>query len=155
MSLLFSQVACSVSCKLLQHALRHEAFQLRERGAMTRHSASVSSENPRPIRILRLQTDGLGRLCNSLETAGFLSGAPYTAGNPAKQAYLLDGLQHPKADKLIIYSPEEGPQLDLNVFKVKDLKILAACLQIPLKSTDKKADIILKISDNVAGNAIV
>lgn len=122
---------------------------------MTRRNAPYSSENPRPVSILRLQTDGLGRLCESLETAGFLSGAPHTAGNPAKKAYLLDGLQHPKADKLIIYSPEEGPQLDLNVFKVKELRSLAACLQIPLKSTDNKADIVLKISDNVAGNVLV
>lgn len=122
---------------------------------MTRHSAPYSSERPRPISILQLQTDGLGRLCESLETAGFLLGAPHTNGNPAKEAYLLDGLQHPKADKLIIYSPKEGPQLDLNVFKVKELRGLAACLQIPLKGTDKKADIVLKISDNVAGNVVV
>ena len=120
---------------------------------MTRHSAPLTSEIPRPISILRLQTNGLARLCDSLETAGFLTGAPHKAGNPAKEAYLLDGLQHPKAAKLIVYSPEEGPQLDLNVFKVKELRSLATCLQIPLKSTDKKAEIILKISDNVAGNA--
>ena len=122
---------------------------------MTRRNAPFDSKNPRPISILGLQTDGLGRLCDSLEAAGFLSGAPPTLGNPAKETYLLDGLQHPKADRLIIHSPEEGPLLDLNVFTVKNLRSLAAYLQIPLKSTDKKADIILKIADNVAGNVLI
>ena len=118
---------------------------------MTRHSAPFTNERPGPISILRLHTDGLSRLCDAFETAGFLSGAPHEIGSPAKQAYLLDSLQHPKADKLIIHS-SEGPQLDLNVFKVRELRSLAACLQIALKSADNKATMILKISDHVAGN---
>lgn len=115
---------------------------------MTRHSAPCTSETARPISILRLDTGGLGRLCHALEIMGFLS---QKAGILAKEAHLLHGLQHPKAEKLIVDSPE-GSQLDLDVFTVKELRNLAACLGTKLEGANRKAAIILKVSDDIAGN---
>lgn len=115
---------------------------------MTRQSP-FTSETARPISILRLDTGGLGRLCDALELMGILEAQK--AGNAAIKAYLLDGLQHPKAEKLIIYSPE-GPQLDLTVFTVIELKKLAVCLGTKLEGANKKAAIILKLSDAIAGS---
>lgn len=124
------------------------SLHLHESGVMTRHSAPFTSETARPISILRLDKGSLGRLCNALEIIGFLS---QKAGNLAKEAHLLYGLQHPKAEKLIIDSPE-GPQLDLDVFTVKELRNLAACLGTKLEGATKKAVIILKVSDDIAGD---
>ena len=77
--------------------------------------------------------------------------APDKASKAANKAYFLTSLQHPKANKLIRNS-SSGPQLDLNVFTVKELKSLAASLQVAIQSTDNKAAIIVKITDAVAGD---
>lgn len=117
---------------------------------MTR--ALVTNEKPGVVSILRLHPDSLRRLCDALEAAEFLAGPPTTFGKAANQAYLLNSLRHPKANKLIKY-PSEGPQLDLNVFTIPELKSLATSLNIVCKSSERKGAIITKITDSLAGKS--
>ena len=121
---------------------------------MTRHSDPSTSQNSGAISILQLSTDSLDRLCDALEVAGFLPEASGSVSKNANKAHLLDGLQHPKASKLIAHSPE-GPQLDLNVFTIRELERLAAGLPVSLKGADRKAGIIGRITDDIAGDLLL
>ena len=117
---------------------------------MTRHSEPSSSQNPGVVSILQLSTESLNRLCDALELAGFLPKASGSVNKAANKAHLLDNVQHPKASKLIVFSPE-GPQLDLTVFTVKELKCLAASLPVSLRGAGNKEAIVGKITDGIAG----
>ena len=95
------------------------------------------SLTPRLLVIKQLSTDALTALCQALEAGEFLA-TPTNPSGETTTAYLLDCLQHPKASKLIQYTAT-GPGLDLQVFKVTELKILARHLDVPFKNADKKS----------------
>ena len=102
------------------------------------------------IEINQLSSDSLNRLCAAFEVWGLLPSAPHNRRKPANNAYLLDGLQHPKANKLIQHS-SSGPRLDLHVFTVKELKVLAWHLETPYDSSDRKQVIVDNLVDKLKG----
>ena len=99
-----------------------------------------------------LDTDGINRLCRALENAELLPPAPGGLGRPANNAYLLDGLQHPKAKQLIGSHPT-GAGLDLQHLKKKELQVLAVHLKA--SQTGTKAVIIASIIDSVKGEEYI
>ncbi len=107
-------------------------------------------DQSRLIVIEQLASDDLNRLCQALEAAGFLSPAPGSLSKPANNAFLLDHLRHPKANRLIQYTAD-GAEFDISVFTVKELRALALHLQAPVKSSDKKNTIVASITDSLAG----
>ncbi len=104
------------------------------------------------IVIDRLSSDSLSRLCQALEAHGVLPPAPGNLSTAGKNTYLLDGLQqqHPKAHKLI-QDTSNGPQMDVQVFTVNELKALARQLQAPFRSSDRKQTIADSIISNLTG----
>lgn len=121
-------------------------------GKMPRQTAFSTSlpEQLGTVQLTQLNKNQLQRLCQALEAAAFLPAAPGELGRPANTAYLLDSLQHPKANKLIQYSPT-GPELKIKVLTVKDLKVLALHLQAPVKSSDTKDVIVASITNSLTG----
>jgi len=125
---------------------------------LTAVSIAVSSDMVPPIEhsstivIDRLSSDSLSRLCQALEAQGILPPAPGNLSTAGKNTYLLDGLQqqHPKAHKLI-QDTSNGPQIDIPVFTVNELKALARQLQAPFRSSDRKQAIVDSIISNLTG----
>ncbi|DBA85090.1 hypothetical protein WJX79_000334 [Trebouxia sp. C0005] len=102
------------------------------------------------IVIDRLSSDSLSRLCEALEAQSILPPAPNNLSTAGKNTYLLDGLQqqHPKAHKLI-HDTTNGPQIDIQVLTVNELKALARQLQAPFRSSDRKQAIVDSIIRNL------
>ena len=119
----------------------------------TSNDMAPHTEQSRVIMIDQLSSDSLNRLCEAFEVWGLLSSAPHNLWRPANNAYLLDGLQHPKANKLIQHS-SSGTRLDFHVFKVNELKVLASHLQAPIKSSDRKQDIVDSLVNNLTGDIL-
>ncbi len=103
------------------------------------------------IAIDRLSSGNLNRLCQALEAQGVLPSAPGNLSTASKNTYLLDGLQqHPKAHKLL-QDTSNGPQIDVHVFTVNELKALARQLQASFRSSDRKQTIVDSIISNLTG----
>ena len=117
----------------------------------TSNDMAPHTEQSRVIKIDQLSSDSLKRLCAAFEVWGLLPSAPHNLRKPANNAYLLDGLQHPKANKLIQHS-SSGPRLDLHVFTVKELKVLARHLDTPYDSSDRKQVIVDNLFDKLQGD---
>ncbi|DBA94842.1 TPA: hypothetical protein ACH3X1_002382 [Trebouxia sp. C0004] len=100
------------------------------------------------IAIDRLSSSSLNRLCQALDAQGVLPPAPGNLSTAGKINYLLDGLQHPKAYKLM-QDTSNGPHIDIRVFTVNELKALARQLQAPFRSADRKQAMIDSIISNL------
>jgi hypothetical protein len=107
-------------------------------------------ERSSAIVIDRLSSGSLSRLCQALEALAVLPPAPGSLSRAGKNTYLLDGLQHPKVHKLI-QDTSNGPQIDIQVFTVNELKALARQLQAPFRSSDRKQAIVDSIISNLTG----
>ena len=119
----------------------------------TSNVVAPQTEQSSVILTAQLNSDSLNRLCKAFEAWGLLPSAPHNLRKPANMAYLLDGLQHPKANRLIQHS-SSGPRLDLQVFTKKELKVLAQHLQVPIKISDKKQVIVDRLVNNLKGDCL-